>query len=947
MKDKIVIKGARVNNLKNVDLEIPKNKLVVFTGVSGSGKSTLAFDTIYAEGQRRYIQSLSSYVRMFLDNFAKPDVDSIEGLSPSIAIDQKTTSHNPRSTVGTVTEIYDYLRLLYARIGVAYCPEHNLPIKGLSLGQIVDKVLSYPEGTKVSLLSPIVRNEKGTHVDTIKKFINMGFKRMKIDDNPIMAYTIPPVLDKNYKHTISILVDSFKIGSDSPSEEKARAMDSVRVTLNNANGFMELVLNDSNKSTLLSEHHSCPVCGFTVPDLEPVLFSFNNPLGCCPSCNGLGIKIEADINKIIPDMRLSLNQKAIPFLSNKNESTMEVEDFNKLCEVYNIDKDAPINTLSKAQLDAILYGPKEDIVHEHHSKNGSILKRVINEGLKTKIERLYNSSSSEFMKSYYFSFMTETECNHCHGARLNEQVLSVKIGGLNINDVCNLSLSNMLKFFTELKLTETEKTISKLVLTEIKNRLTFLCNVGLDYLTLARAASTLSGGEAQRIRLATQIGSRLTGVLYVLDEPSIGLHQRDNDKLIASLKEMRDIGNSMIVVEHDEDTIRAADYIVEIGPNAGDQGGEVVACGSVDDIISCPRSLTGDYLSGRKKIEIPMIRRPGYKKITIKNATCHNLKNVTVSFPTACLTCVTGVSGSGKSSLITEVLYKKVRQELGLTVTNIGSCKEVTGLNHIDKVINISQDPIGKTSRSNPATYVKVFDDIRNLFAQTREAKMHGFTASYFSFNNKEGRCGTCNGDGVKKISMSFMADVYVECETCHGKKYNDDILQVTYHDKNIYDVLEMRVDEAVQFFSSVPAIYKKLLTLQKVGLGYIKLGQNSTTLSGGEAQRVKLAYELQRASTGNTLYIMDEPTTGLHVDDISKLLKVIDTLIESGNTVVIIEHNLDVIKCADYIIDLGPEGGENGGSIVATGTPEEVAQVDSSYTGQYLKSILMKAKRI
>lgn len=942
MKDRIVIKGARVNNLKNIDLEIPKDKLVVFTGVSGSGKSTLAFDTIYAEGQRRYIQSLSSYVRMFLDNFSKPDVDSIEGLSPSIAIDQKTTSNNPRSTVGTVTEIYDYLRLLYARIGVAYCPTHNLPIKGLSLGQIVDKVLSYPEGTKISLLSPIVRNEKGTHADTIKKFINLGFRRMKIDGNPIMSYTIPPVLDKNLKHTISILIDAFKLGNDDPKEEKSRAIDSIRSTLNNANGFLELMINDGN-TILLSEHHSCPVCGFTVPNLEPVLFSFNNPLGCCPSCNGLGVKIEADIEKIIPDMRLSINEKAIPFLSKKNEFTIDVEDFNKICEVYGIDKNAPINTLTKRQLNALLYGPEEDIIHEHHSKNGSILRRVITEGLKTKIERLYNSSSSEFMKSYYFSFMTEKECNHCHGARLNEQVLSVKIGGLNINEVCNLSLSKMLRFFNELQLSETEKQISKLVLNEIKNRLHFLCNVGLDYLTLARAASTLSGGEAQRIRLATQIGSRLTGVLYVLDEPSIGLHQRDNDKLIASLKEMRDIGNSMIVVEHDEDTIRAADFIVDVGPYAGDQGGEIVATGSVSDIMNSPRSITGDYLAGRKKIEVPKFRRSGYKTITIKNAKCHNLKNVTVSFPTACLTCVTGVSGSGKSSLITEVLYKKVRQQLGLSVSNIGECKEITGLGHIDKVINISQDPIGKTSRSNPATYVKVFDDIRELFATTKEAKLHGFSASYFSFNNKEGRCGTCNGDGVKRISMSFMADVYVECETCHGKRYNEDVLEVTYKGKNIYDVLEMRVDEALEFFKEVPSIYKKLMTLHKVGLGYIKLGQNSTTLSGGEAQRVKLAYELQRASTGNTLYIMDEPTTGLHVDDIQKLLKVIDALIEGGNTVVIIEHNLDVIKCADYIIDLGPEGGEGGGNVIATGTPEEVAQCESSYTGQYLKTMLMK----
>lgn len=946
MKDKIVIKGARVNNLKNVNLEIPKNKLVVFTGVSGSGKSTLAFDTIYAEGQRRYIDSLSSYVRMFLDNFAKPDVDSIDGLSPSIAIDQKTTSHNPRSTVGTVTEIYDYLRLLYARIGVAYCPEHNLPIKGLSLGQIVDKILSSPQGSKISILAPIVRNEKGTHFDTIKKFINMGFKRIAIDGNPVLSYTVPPLLDKNFKHTISILIDTFRLGQDDEQEEKMRAMDSARVTLNNANGFLQYMVDDG-QPVLLSEHHSCPVCGFTVPDLEPVLFSFNNPLGCCPSCNGLGIKIEADPDKIIPDMRLSIKKGAIPFLSKKNEFAMEVEDFNMICEKYGIDQSVPVNTLTKKQLNAILYGPEEDIIYEHHSRNGSIIKRVVNEGLKTKIERLYNSSSSQMMKAYYYSFMTERECTQCHGARLNDQVLSVRIGGLNINELCNLSLAKMLNFLNNLTLTATEEKISKLILTEIKNRLHFLCNVGLDYLNLARAASTLSGGEAQRIRLATQIGSRLTGVLYVLDEPSIGLHQRDNDKLIASLKEMRDLGNSMIVVEHDEDTIRSADYIVDVGPLAGDHGGEIVACGTLNDIMNSNRSITGDYLAHRKTIDVPSLRRPGYKSITIRGATCNNLKNVTVSFPSACLTVVTGVSGSGKSSLITEVLYKKARQELGLTVSNIGACKEITGLNQIDKVINISQDPIGKSSRSNPATYVNVFTDIRELFASTREAKMHGFNASYFSFNNREGRCGTCCGDGVKRISMSFMSDVYVECETCHGKKYNEDVLQVQYRGKNIYDVLEMRVDEAVEFFKSVPNIYKKLLTLQKVGLGYIKLGQSSTTLSGGEAQRVKLAYELQRSATGNTLYIMDEPTTGLHIDDIKKLLSVIDALIDGGNTVVIIEHNLDVIKCADYIIDLGPEGGEGGGTVIATGTPEEIAMCEKSYTGQYLKPILMKAGKI
>lgn len=941
--NKIVIKGARVNNLKNVDLEIPKNKLVVFTGVSGSGKSTLAFDTIYSEGQRRYVESLSSYARQFLGNYEKPDVDSIEGLSPAIAIDQKTTSHNPRSTVGTVTEIYDYMRLLYARIGVAYCPEHGLPIKQSSVGQIVKKIKDFGAGSDIYILAPIVKNEKGSHGDTLTKFINTGFKRMKIDNTPINKYSIAPLLEKNQKHTISIVIDHLVLGEDSESDETARITDSVRVALNAANGYIEVSANEK-ETILLSEHQSCPICGFSIPPLEPRLFSFNNPIGCCSDCKGLGVKIEADPDLIIPDPTLSIRKKAIPFIFNKGEGTIDQEDFDHILSEYKISRTTPINQLTTRQLNALLYGPEKPIEYYHESKSGSKLHRVIVEGLVPKITRLYENSTSSFMKEYYRSFTSEKTCNSCHGARLNQQVLSVRINGKNINELCSMSFDHLLKFFQEIELSESDRAISGMVLNEIINRLHFLCDVGLEYLTLARPATTLSGGEAQRIRLATQIGSKLSGVLYVLDEPSIGLHQRDNDRLIKTMKEMRDLGNSMIVVEHDEDTIRAADYIVDVGPGAGDMGGEIIAAGSLETIESNPASITGLYLSGRRRIEVPEIRRPGYKKLTIRKARCNNLKDVTVWMPLGAFTCVTGVSGSGKSSLITEVLYKKVRQELGLVVKSVGECERVDGIENIDKVINISQEPIGKTPRSNPATYIKVFDDIRELFAQTREAKIKGFTASHFSFNVRGGRCEACYGDGVKRISMSFLPDVYVECEVCHGKRYTDDVLEVRYKGKNIFDVLDMRVSEAVGFFESVPSIKRKLQTLADVGLDYIKLGQDSTTLSGGEAQRVKLAYELQRSATGNTLYIMDEPTTGLHIDDVNKLLKVIDRLVGAGNTVIVIEHNLDMIKCADFIVDLGPEGGDKGGTIVATGTPEVIAECADSYTGHYLRPFLKKS---
>lgn len=942
-KDYIVIKGARENNLKNIDLEIPKNSLVVFSGVSGSGKSTLAFDTIFAEGQRRYVESLSSYARQFLGDFSKPDVDSIDGLSPAISIDQKTTSHNPRSTVGTVTEIYDYLRLLYARIGVAYCPDHNIPITAYSLQQIYNSIRENPDGSKITIYAPVVQNEKGTHAATLVKFLTSGFNRAKIDGGELKRYEEPPMLDKNQKHTISFAIDRLVLSK----EKENRLFNSLRTALDFAKGYVVVDVDGNEK--LYSEHQSCPICGFTVPPLEPRLFSFNNPLGCCPDCNGLGVKIEADPALIITDPSLSIEEGAIGCLPKNNHDTVEWNDFYAVLQKYKINPKTPFNKLSERQRNIVIYGPEEPVYYTYESSNGSKIKKCVTEGLKDRIDRLYLTTKSEFMKEFYSSFMSERECPTCHGARLSKAVLSVKVGGLNIYELCSMSLQKIYDFFNDLvsKLTPLQLNIASMIINEVKNRLKFLIDVGLDYLTLSRQASTLSGGESQRIRLATQIGSRLTGVLYVLDEPSIGLHQRDNDKLIKTLKEMRDLGNSLIVVEHDEDTILAADYVVDIGPGAGDHGGEIIYAGTPEGLKKDKNSLTGDYLSGRKSIPTPKVRRKALKSksLIVHHAHCHNLKNIDVYFPLSCFTCVTGVSGSGKSSLVDEVLYHHVRQALGFKDTADTYCDGIDNVKQLTKVINVSQEPIGRTPRSNPATYIKVFDDIRDLFAQTSDAKMKGLTKSMFSFNVPGGRCETCQGAGVRRISMNFLPDVYVTCDVCHGKRYTDDILSVKYHDKNIADVLDMRAEEALTFFSAHSQIRRKLQTLVDVGLGYMKLGQSSTTISGGEAQRVKLAYELERYSDGHTLYILDEPTTGLHPHDISRLINVLNRLVDNGNTVIVIEHNLDVIKSADFIVDLGPEGGDRGGNLIFEGTPEELVDCKESYTGQYLKRELEKDK--
>ncbi len=937
-RDYIIVKGARENNLKNVSVKIPKNSLVVFSGVSGSGKSTLAFDTIFAEGQRRYVESLSSYARMFLGDFSKPDVDSIDGLSPAISIDQKTTSHNPRSTVGTVTEIYDYLRLLYARIGVPYCPHHHVPIQASSLQQIYNAIRNNPDGSKITIYAPVVQNEKGTHQATLSKFFNQGYSRIKIDDKPLTRYDEIPVLDKNYKHTISFAIDRLILND----ENKDRLFDSLRTALDFAKGYVTIDVDGTE--TLYSEHQSCPICGFSVPPLEPRLFSFNNPLGCCPDCNGLGVRIEADPEKMIADPTKSIEDGAIACLPKKNHDTIEWNDFYAVLDKYKISTKTPFNKLSQNQREVVIYGPKEPVKYIYETSSGSKIVKNVTEGLKARIDRLYMTTKSEWMKTYYAGFMTEVECPTCHGSRLNEMVLSIRIAGKNIHELCSMSLSNIYQFFLGLELTPMQHKIADLIINEVKNRLKFLIDVGLDYLTLSREASTLSGGEAQRIRLATQIGSRLTGVLYVLDEPSIGLHQRDNDKLINTLKEMRDLGNSLIVVEHDEDTILSADYVVDMGPFAGDHGGEVIFQGKVDELMKDENSLTSDYLSGRKMISLPTKRREAKNYLTIKNAYCHNLKNIDVKIPLGEFVCVTGVSGSGKSSLIDQVLYKTIRSKILLSAEKT-ECDGITNSKLITKIINVSQEPIGRTPRSNPATYIKLFDDIREVFSNTKDAKMKGMDKSMFSFNVKGGRCEACQGAGVKRISMNFLPDVYVECDVCHGKRYTDDVLSVYFKEKNISDVLDMRAEEALSFFSAFPNIKKKLQTLVDVGLGYIKLGQPSTTLSGGEAQRVKLAYELERPSDGSTLYILDEPTTGLHPYDIEKLILVLNRLVDNGNSVVVIEHNLDVIKSADYIIDLGPEGGEGGGNLVFEGTPDEIVSCKESYTGIYLARELEKEK--
>lgn len=940
----IVIKGARENNLKDISLTIPKDSFVVFTGLSGSGKSTLAFDTIFNEGQRRYIESLSSYARQFLGNVEKPDVDAIEGLSPAIAIDQKTTSHNPRSTVGTVTEIYDYLRLLFARVGVPYCPTHHEPIVAFTPREMVDIIYKCELGTRVQIISPVVRSEKGTHKDTLNKIKASGFERLRVDGE-LMRINEVPELEKNKRHNIDIVVDRIVLKEDS----RSRIYDALDIALDWSHGYVILMLNNEEK--LLSEHHTCKYCGFSVPHLEPRLFSFNSPMGCCPDCHGLGIKRQAAEDLLVPNQELSINQGAIVFYKNiVGTKNLDWQDFEMLCKLYKIPMDIPFKDLTPEQKKIVFVGSPVPHAYTLVSSSGNVNHRNnFIEGVAKKVERLYQETQSEMTREWYGRFMRDYECMTCHGARLSDEVLSVRINGLNIYEVTLLPISDLLKFIdeTEKTLTNTQLEIARMVLKEIRNRAQFLISVGLDYLTLARMSMTLSGGESQRIRLATQIGSKLSGVLYVLDEPSIGLHQRDNDRLIKALKEMVDLGNTLIVVEHDEDTMRAADYIVDIGPGAGSHGGEVVAAGTVNDIMNCERSITGQYLSGKKFIPLPPARLKGNGKyIYIKGAKENNLKNVNVKIPLGCMVLVTGVSGSGKSSLVNEILWKATYKYLNKdTMVTPGKYSSIEGLENIDKVVNVSQEPIGKTPRSNPATYTKVFDDIRDLFAQSVEAKARGFDKGRFSFNVPGGRCENCEGAGVTRINMNFLPDVYVKCEHCDGQRYNEETLLCTYKGKNIAEVLDMTIEDALEFFENRPNIKRRLQTLFDVGLGYVKLGQPATTLSGGEAQRVKLAYELQRRPTGKTLYILDEPTTGLHTDDVSRLITVLQRIVNNGDSVVIIEHNLDVIKVADYIIDLGPEGGNRGGTIVATGTPEQVAKVEESYTGKYLKEVLAKEK--
>ncbi len=935
--DKIIVKGARENNLKNINIELPKDKLIVMTGVSGSGKSSLAFDTIYAEGQRRYVESLSAYARQFLGGSEKPDVDSIEGLSPSISIDQKTTNKNPRSTVGTVTEIYDYLRLLYARIGVPYCPVHHRPISSQSIEEMTNQILKLEDRTKIRVLAPIVHGEKGTQKDLLEKLQKDGYTRLHIDGE---EYTIEDVIDleKNKKHNVDVIVDRLIMKEDI----RSRLYESIETATKLAHGKVVIDV-IGGEEIVMSEKYACPDCDFSLPELEPRMFSFNAPYGACDECKGLGIKYKLDVDLIIPNRDLSLNQGAIATLNVSDKSNIYYTNLETTCRYYGIDMDVAVKELSKKELDIILYGTKEKIEFHYTSKSGNT-RRVTDyyEGIITNLERRYMETKSGWIRDWIEQYMTELPCPKCHGARLNEAVLSVLVGGKNIYELTELSIRDLNTFLQNLKLTKEQEEISRLILKEISSRLSFLINVGLEYLSLARSAGTLSGGEAQRIRLATQIGSQLTGVLYVLDEPSIGLHQRDNQRLIQSLLEMRDLGNTLIVVEHDTDTMLAADYLVDIGPKAGSHGGEVVAQGTPEEVMKNPNSLTGKYLTGELCIPVPETRRKGNKKyLEIKGAKENNLKNINVKFPLGKFICVTGVSGSGKSTLVNEILYKIVMNSVYKSKEKPGKYKSVKGLENIDKVIDISQAPIGRTPRSNPATYTGVFDDIREVFAETKEAKMRGYDKGRFSFNVKGGRCEACWGDGVKKIEMHFLPDVYVPCEVCGGTRYNRETLEIKYKGKSIYDVLEMRVEEALEFFENIPKVKTKLQMLIDVGLGYIKLGQSAPTLSGGEAARIKLAKELQKKPTGKSLFILDEPTTGLHTDDIKKLLVILNRIVDNGDTVLVIEHNLDVIKVADYIIDLGPEGGDQGGTIVATGTPEEVALVKESYTGKFLKPLL------
>ena len=936
--DKIIVKGARENNLKNINIELPKNKLIVMTGLSGSGKSSLAFDTIYAEGQRRYVESLSAYARQFLGGTEKADVDSIEGLSPAISIDQKTTNNNPRSTVGTVTEIYDYLRLVFARIGVPYCPTHSIPISSQSVEEMTNKIMEYPVGTKLIIMSPVVHGEKGTHKEVFENLRKDGYVRVRVNGE-MYDLSEDINLDKNTKDKIDVVIDRIVL----KEESRSRLFESIEQATKLSHGKVVIeVLGEDHKELVFSEQFACPHCEFSLPELEPRMFSFNAPYGACPECKGLGVKQQMDVDLLIPDKNLSIREGCIRTLSEDPESIEQME-LECLCNHYKIDINKKWSKLTKKEQDLILYGSDEPIRIKYSTRGGIHRDKVeYFEGIINRNERLFMETNSEWRREWLEKFIIDHECDACHGARLNDSVLSVKVGGKNISEVTDMSIKELIKFFENLKLSKEKEEIARLVIKEILDRLHFLDNVGLSYLTLSRSAGTLSGGEAQRIRLATQIGSRLSGVLYVLDEPSIGLHQKDNEKLIKSLLEMRDLGNTLIVVEHDSDTMLASDYLVDIGPGAGDAGGEVVAAGTPQEVMKNKNSITGQYLSGKLCIEVPKTRRKGLKKsLKIKGAKENNLKNIDVDIPLGTFTCVTGVSGSGKSTLVNEILVKALSQKLYDSKEKPGKHDKILGMDEIDKIVAISQNPIGRTPRSNPATYTGVFDDIRELFTTTKEAKMHGFEKNRFSFNVKGGRCEACRGDGVKKIEMHFLPDVYVPCEVCHGTRYNTDTLNIKYKGKNIADVLDMRVTEALSFFENVPKIKRKLQVIEDVGLGYIKLGQSAPTLSGGEAERVKLAKELQKISTGKTLYVLDEPTTGLHTDDIKRLLAILQKIVDNKNTVLVIEHNLDVIKTADYIIDLGPDGGDLGGTIVATGTPEEIAKVKESYTGQFLKKIL------
>lgn len=940
VNDKIVIHGAREHNLKDINLSIPKDKLVVITGLSGSGKSSLAFDTLYAEGRRRYVESLSSYARQFLGQMDKADVDSIDGLNPAISIDQKTTSHNPRSTVGTVTEINDYLRLLWARVGHPICPNDGTLIERQSVDQMVDRVMDLPERSRIQILAPVIRAKRGEHKEVFKRIQRAGYVRV-IVDGEMHEITDDFDLDKNKRHSIDIVVDRLIVKENI----RSRLFDSVEAALRLADGYMDVDVIKGERINF-SEYYACPVCGFTVGEMEPRLFSFNAPFGACPDCDGLGMKLSVDEDLVIPDKDKTLAEGALAPWSNSKYYTAMLE---QACKALKIPIDKPYKKLTKRQKDLILNGSKGKKIKFHLEGDFGVNDTVQEfEGILNNISRRYHHPMSKFMRDVMGKYMTELTCSTCHGKRLNEKALAVKVNGKDIAEASDLSISKSLKFFNSVKLSEQEKMIAKPILKEVRDRLTFLKNVGLDYLTLSRSAGTLSGGEAQRIRLATQIGSNLSGVMYILDEPSIGLHQRDNDRLISSLKKMRDLGNSLIVVEHDDETMKQADYLVDMGPGAGAYGGKVMASGTPEEVMKNPKSLTGQYLSGKKIVPVPLERRKGNgKKITVTGAAENNLKDISVDFPLGKFIVVTGVSGSGKSTLVNLILKRALAQKLNNNSAKPGKYKSIKGYKNIEKIIDIDQSPIGRTPRSNPATYTSVFDDIRALFAQTNEAKMRGYTKARFSFNVKGGRCGACHGDGIIKIEMNFLPDVYVPCEVCHGTRYNSETLEVTYREKNISQVLNMTINEACKFFENIPKIHRKLQTIVDVGLGYVKLGQSATTLSGGEAQRMKLASELQKLSTGNNFYILDEPTTGLHTDDIKRLLEVLQRLVDEGNTVLIIEHNLDVIKNADWLIDLGPEGGDGGGQVVATGTPEEVAEVKESYTGQYLKPVLERDTKL